>query len=63
MQKMLETSFTKKHYMSHKILLETQPFLTDKANLLQEAEQFLRENAIKDSIQKSRRAAPLEGRG
>ena len=54
LQGRLETSFTKDRYISHKILLETQPYLTGDANLLQRAEQLLRENTKTDSLKKAR---------
>jgi hypothetical protein len=61
LQKRIENSFTYDRYISHKILLETQPF-ADSATLLNKAAQLLREYQ-QDSIKEARRAAAMGGRG
>ena len=61
LQKRIAESFTYDRYISHKILLETQPFV-DSATLLNKAAQLLREYQ-QDSIKEARRAAAMGGRG
>jgi len=61
LQKRIAESFTYDRYISHKILLETQPF-ADSATLLNKAAQLLREYQ-QDSIKEARRAAAMGGRG
>jgi hypothetical protein len=61
LQKRIAESFTYDRYISHKILLETQPF-ADSATLLNKAAQLLREYQ-QDSIKEARRAAAMGGIG
>ncbi|SDS09694.1 hypothetical protein SAMN05216503_1969 [Polaribacter sp. KT25b] len=63
LQKRIATAYTKDRYISHKILLETQPFLDDKTDLLQDVEQFIRENTKKDTIKKTRNSTVSGVRG
>lgn len=62
LQAKLDNSLKKSDYISHKILLETQPFVGGKTNLLLEAEKLLRDYK-KDSIKKSKKATAIGVRG
>jgi hypothetical protein len=61
LQKRIENSFTYDRYISHKILLETQPFV-DSATLLNKAAQLLREYQ-QDSIKAAKKGTAIGVRG
>ena len=63
LQKRIETAYTKDRYISHKILLETQPFLKNETNFILDASQFLRENSKKDTIKNTKKATGIGVRG
>jgi hypothetical protein len=63
LQRRLETAFTKDRYISHKILLETQPFSESETSLFNKAAQLLRESTKTDSIKKKEKSTTVGVRG
>lgn len=63
LKKRLENSFVKDRYISHKILLKTQPFALSEASLLKNVENFLLKQTKKDSLKKAKKATAIGVRG
>ncbi len=63
LQRKLETSLVKDRYISHKILLETQPFSLSETSLLKNVENFLLKQTKKDNLKKAKKATAIGVRG
>lgn len=63
LQRKLEDSYVKDRYISHKILLETQPFSLSEASLLKNVEKFLLKQTKKDTLKKAKKATAIGVRG
>jgi len=63
LQRKLETSFVKDRYVSHKILLEVQPFLVKETSTLQDIDGFLRKNNENDSTKATGKSTATGVRG
>ena len=63
LQRKLETSFVKHRYVSHKILLEVQPFLEKETSMLQDVDGFLRKYYENDSTKATEKSTVTGVRG
>jgi hypothetical protein len=63
LERKLETSFVKDRYVSHKVLLEVQPYLEKETSMLQDIDGFLRKHYENDSTKATGKSTVTGVRG